>query len=634
MKRTPAAARALFVFLLLIIARGLAAPAGAPAARAAGNDPLPFYPYTLAEVQSGSSVGGIEWVQTNNNWVAYTLALVGCGHCNTYVADINLYSARDGRRTSIRSATWSTFSTSNSGPQGVRAVRFYWPYLVWTQPDPNPPQGYTYVPGAFACVVCYYDVRSAQGGAATALAALDPQGGNNVLPLDLNLDGTVLAITRNGDADKLWTVNLRTAETQQVTTVPEQANVQEGVLYDGNQAAWLEGTTLLTAGPNNPRRQLATGARRLHGTPFSLFWTGPDGVYSTAGGAPEPRRVAPTTGDYAAVDSSGGVGTAVAWADNVPNGPATLHVAGITGTPLLTRSVPGQVAHLSLDYGNLVYVAVQYPGDLPVSTVQLTWLVPPDPAFATVWSKADAAVAAGKVPRSWLWGPVPRFLGEEAYAQGSNNEHLVLYYDKSRMEVNNPSGNKNDPYYVTNGLLSVEMISGRIQIGDNATITASVPCTIPVAGDPRKDNPLTPSYAALALVASLHGDHQAPNRIGQAVGDALDVNGVISTDPAHAPLARYAAFAGQTGHNIPDVFWTYLQGMQGTYGFDWTFVLGYPITEGYWTQMRVGGKDYPVLIQAYQRRVLTYIPDFAPAWRVQQGNVGQHYLEWRYTLNR
>ena len=91
-------------------------------------------------------------------------------------------------------------------------------------------------------------------------------------------------------------------------------------------------------------------------------------------------------------------------------------------------------------------------------------------------------------------------------------------------------------------------------------------------------------------------------------------------------------FAPQTGHNIPDVFWPTLTTMQATYGSDWTAVLGYPITEGYWTQMRVGGQDSPVLIQAFQRRVLTYVPGNAPAWRVQQGNVGQHYLEWRYTL--
>ncbi|HUS14679.1 MAG TPA: hypothetical protein VM536_06625, partial [Chloroflexia bacterium] len=98
-----------------------------------------------------------------------------------------------------------------------------------------------------------------------------------------------------------------------------------------------------------------------------------------------------------------------------------------------------------------------------------------------------------------------------------------------------------------------------------------------------------------------------------------------------AGLARYAAFSPETGHNIPDVFWTSLGAMRDTSGFDWIYVMGYPITEAYWTQMRVKGQDLPVLVQAYQRRVLTYIPDFPPEWRVQQGNVGQHYLEWRYT---
>jgi hypothetical protein len=225
-------------------------------------------------------------------------------------------------------------------------------------------------------------------------------------------------------------------------------------------------------------------------------------------------------------------------------------------------------------------------------------------------------------------------MGMEQYIEGQNGRRLVRYYDKSRMEVNNPNGDKNDPYYVTNGLLVTEMIAGEIQLGDSAFITANVVCTIPVAGDPRKDNPLTPSYDALKGVSSLHGEYQAPNRVGQQVDGALDVYGTVSIDEAHTGLSKYAAFSSQTGHNIPDLFWEYLQEMQSTYGFDWTFVLGYPISEAYWTQMRVSGEDMPVMIQAYQRRVLTYVPDFDPNWRVQMGNVGQHYFEWRYELNK
>jgi len=255
--------------------------------------------------------------------------------------------------------------------------------------------------------------------------------------------------------------------------------------------------------------------------------------------------------------------------------------------------------------------------------------------FQKVWDKADGPVVAGKVARSWLWGPQANYLGMETYVEGDNSERLVRYYDKSRMEVNHPATNSDDPYYVTNGLLVTELIANEIQLGDSEFITATVPSTLPVAGDPRKDNPLTPGYQALRGVSSLHGENQAPTRVGQRVDQAIDVNGIVSVDPtANAGLAKYAAYAPQTGHNIPDLFWSYLQKMQADYGFDWTFVMGYPISEAYWTQMRVSGQDMPVMIQAYQRRVLTYTPGFAEGWQVEMGNVGQHYFEWRYELNK
>ncbi|HYP39245.1 MAG TPA: hypothetical protein VEX13_02710 [Chloroflexia bacterium] len=280
----------------------------------------------------------------------------------------------------------------------------------------------------------------------------------------------------------------------------------------------------------------------------------------------------------------------------------------------------------------LIFVQEQF-GHLSPSKLQLVWLVPPDPAFDQQWARSDRQVAAGTASRSWLWGPGPTGIVREPYAEAEGGARVVEYYDKGRMEANDSTRDRADPYYVTNGLLVTEMVSGQFQVGSMATISASVPCTIPIAGDPRKDNPLTPSYSALTGVASLHGDHQAPNRTGQQVSELLDVNGNVGKVQSHSRLARYAAFAQETGHNIPDVFLTYLSGMKSAYGAEWTYILGYPITEAYWTMMRVNGKDYAVLVQAYQRRVLTYTPDLPAAWRVQQGNAGQHYFEWRYKLN-
>ena len=36
------------------------------------------------------------------------------------------------------------------------------------------------------------------------------------------------------------------------------------------------------------------------------------------------------------------------------------------------------------------------------------------------------------------------------------------------------------------------------------------------------------------------------------------------------------------------------------------------------------------MIQAYERRVLTYVPTNDTGFQVEMGNIGQHYFDWRY----
>jgi hypothetical protein len=65
--------------------------------------------------------------------------------------------------------------------------------------------------------------------------------------------------------------------------------------------------------------------------------------------------------------------------------------------------------------------------------------------------------------------------------------------------------------------------------------------------------------------------------------------------------------------------------------FDPTFfATGLPVTEAYWTRVLVGGQRVDVLIQCFERRCLTYTPTNPTEWRVEMGNVGQHYYTWRY----
>ncbi len=64
------------------------------------------------------------------------------------------------------------------------------------------------------------------------------------------------------------------------------------------------------------------------------------------------------------------------------------------------------------------------------------------------------------------------------------------------------------------------------------------------------------------------------------------------------------------------------------------FATGLPITEAYWVRIKVAGTVKPVLLQCFERRCLTYTPDNPSGWQVEQGNVGQHYYQWRYAAIR
>jgi hypothetical protein len=637
----------------MLLVSGLLLPAGpAPAARAQAPAVLPFLPVTVANAGPAMSSGPFfAALPVNGDWIGYTISNLGCGHCGTYVHTIVLRDTVDARQFTIHAATYRDFN-ANDVVFGAQDIQFAGPYLLWRQPTrpANPAYIPQYRAGDFDCSLCLFDVRTGQARQATNLAALDPSGAGAVRPvaLDAGGSGRVLVLIETQSAASLYLAALDSTQAHPIPAALRPGNFFSAV-FSGATIVWSSTGDHQTFGlyayreADNTVTQLEAGPQaftNLQTTGLDVFWNTASLVSRRDMTTGVVQHLADVGADFQVA------GDLVTWTRQTGRqAPVLLLVRNLTTGQVIQQQEVGQAAIAggwtsiglgAFGAGKIVLVASDFgpvPGAPANQRILLGWTATPDPAFARVWARADAPVAAGQAPRSWLWGPAPRFLAEEAYAEGPGGRHLVQYYDKSRMEINHPADNSNDPYYVTNGLLAVEMVSGEIQTGDTTRVRASVPCTIPVVGDPRKDNPVAPGYATFAAVASLHGEHQAASRIGAPVDDAIDVDGVVSKDATHGALASYAAFTPQTGHNIPNVFWTYLQGMPGTYGFDWTFVLGYPITEGYWTQMRVGGKDYPVLVQIYQRRVLTYVPDFAPVWQIQQGNVGQHYLEWRYTLN-
>jgi hypothetical protein len=205
-----------------------------------------------------------------------------------------------------------------------------------------------------------------------------------------------------------------------------------------------------------------------------------------------------------------------------------------------------------------------------------------------------------------------------------NGVRTVYYFDKSRMEINDPQGDRTSPWFITNGLLVREMLAGQVQTGNTTTTPQAAP-VVPLAGE--APNSIAVTYAALGGVASLTpGQNSAPDRTGSTIIATIDRNGAMRDEPWLDGAARYGHYEPTLGHNVADVFWQWLSAQP----VDWIYAVGYPLTEPYWTSAKIDGEDVWVLVQAFERRILTFVPNAPAGWQVEAGNVGRHYYEWRY----
>ncbi len=265
-----------------------------------------------------------------------------------------------------------------------------------------------------------------------------------------------------------------------------------------------------------------------------------------------------------------------------------------------------------------------------------TAITPPDPsgaqrAFDALWRRTNTSAGS-----SWVWGPGVSNQRYEPYTQGPGGARYVRYYDKARMELNNPAGDPNSPWFVTNGLLVVELVRGKVQLSDDLE-RGGCPGSPAVQG--------CPSYQQVAGDLSFQTNQQAPryadfterlapveSRVGQRVATTL--SRVNAYDPlavgqdsglATAPTTL-AVYDPVTGHNVPQVFRDFMQRQS----VDALFAFGRPIAEPAWVRTEIGGRAQWVMVQLFERRALTYSPGNAPDWQVEMGNVGQHYFQWRY----
>lgn len=232
------------------------------------------------------------------------------------------------------------------------------------------------------------------------------------------------------------------------------------------------------------------------------------------------------------------------------------------------------------------------------------------PAFQQQWQTSEATLAN-------FWGPLAtaRDGKMEQYAQAAGSQRLVQYFDKGRMELGSNGT-------VTNGLLAKELITGKMQYGDNL-FEAHVPAPIPIAGDLNNSGP---TYAQLATKAA---GVLVPvsDRKGGRITFAISPNGDLTTSEPQSTQgpAFLTAYDAATKHNIPTAFAAYRD-------YVGVAAIGLALSEPFRATVKVEGQPRDLIIQVFERRVLTYYADATDEYRIEFANIGQHYYHWRYEL--
>lgn len=255
--------------------------------------------------------------------------------------------------------------------------------------------------------------------------------------------------------------------------------------------------------------------------------------------------------------------------------------------------------------------------------------VPVPPAIGALWQQADGPVMRQEEHRAWLLGPGAVAAATEHDSSSPIGVRQEVYFDKARLDISDPSVPVDSPWYAVGAQLVTEMLAGSIQVGSHDWIPLA-PANIAAAGDPLQPGAIT--YATLARHATLPvlaGGSATANasdsRVGQQVTAVLDANGNVSQDAGFGQAVTYGAWNETTRHNVAMPFVDWDSGQP----FPENYLLGLPLTEPFWIEVAVGGTPTRMLIQAFERRVLTWTPSNDPGYRVETSNTGIHYREWR-----
>ena len=261
-----------------------------------------------------------------------------------------------------------------------------------------------------------------------------------------------------------------------------------------------------------------------------------------------------------------------------------------------------------------------------------------------LWNETDEDPLSRPEYDTYIWGPKSVkdkdgndvqnfFVRYEPYAEAPGGVREVAYFDKSRMEETNPGGDQSSEWFITNGLLGKELITGSLQLGDTKFEQHS-PAQINVAGDL---NVKGVTFATFNNIDKDTGNTFLAPAVelepGTSITHTILPDGTVIEGPGPGGVQIGGDYVPETGHNLAQPFWDFINSSRsdGQKLFSNPFyATGYPLTEPYWTKTIVGGVEKDVLVQVFERRVLTYTPSNSDAFKVEMGNIGRQYYQWRY----
>ncbi|MBI4320818.1 MAG: hypothetical protein HY675_20185 [Chloroflexi bacterium] len=189
-----------------------------------------------------------------------------------------------------------------------------------------------------------------------------------------------------------------------------------------------------------------------------------------------------------------------------------------------------------------------------------------------------------------------RVLGNPISPEIVVGSYPAQYFEKARLE-DHTSERGEAHWRFMYGTLVEELLTARVDLA--------------VAGE-------VSSFAYADLHRESLPNRRVPAPVPLLVGVYRDALGTVFVPHSHDLVA-------DSGHKVPAMFWEYIN-RKDLFPGGWLHAVGLPLTEALpATVTKAGLGRRWIMIQAFERAILSYDPRNSPEWQVELANVGSDY---------